>query len=263
MKNNLIIIFGFFFSSAYSQNLSDYQKENFVTSKGSLPYRILYPVSFDSNAKYPLVIFLHGAYEKGRDNEAQLQIGGRYFLREQNRSNYPAIVLFPQCPENDSWAWFDTQLDSTTGLARSWDFPFRKEPTLITALLKKLLDSLLTKSFVDKARIYIGGLSQGGMGVYDIIARYPDMFAAAFPICGAGKLSTTKDFASKVSLWIFHGGDDEIVPVYFSREFFKRLNKSNADVKYSEYPGVHHNSWINAFAEKDLLAWLFSKSKKQ
>jgi predicted peptidase len=262
MKFSISIFLALFVSSLHSQDLSEYQKEIFAGPKGNLGYRILYPDSFDSSASYPLLVFLHGAFEKGNDNEAQLRIGGRYFLREENRKNFPAIIIFPQCPQDDSWAWFDAKIDSATGLANSWDFPFRKQPTGVTALLKQLLDSLLSMHFIDKSRIYIGGLSQGGMGVYDMIARYPDVFAAAFPICGAGKTSTSKQFAGKVALWIFHGSDDEIVPTYFSRDFYRRLSQLNADVKYSEYPGVHHNSWINAFAEKDLLPWLFSKSKK-
>jgi len=263
MKKTLIIIFTCIFSSAYSQYPGEFKKEIFISGKGSLPYRILYPSSFDSTARYPLLIFLHGAFEKGTDNESQLRIGGKYFLREENRKSFPAIVLFPQCPETDSWAWFDTKVDSTSGLAISWDFPFRKEPTAITGLLKKLLDSLMSIPLIDRSRIYIGGLSQGAMGVYDLIARYPDVFAAAFPICGAGKVSTAKEFAGEVAVWIFHGADDEIVPVHFSRDFYKRLTKLNADVKYSEYPGVHHNSWVNAFAEKELLPWVFTRSKKQ
>ena len=263
MKKVLLILFISFVSSVNSQDLIEYKKEVFISEKGQLPYRILFPTSFDSTKSYPLLIFLHGAFEKGTDNEAQLRIGGRYFLKEENRINFPAIVLFPQCPETDSWAWFDTKVDSATGLAKSWDFPFRKEPTAITGILKKLLDSLLSIRFVDKSRIYIGGLSQGGMGVYDMIARYPDIFAAAFSICGAGKVSTAKEFAGKVALWIFHGADDEIVPVRFSRDYYKKLIKLNADVKYSEYPGVHHNSWVNAFAERELLPWLFTKTKKQ
>jgi len=263
MKFSIIMLSLLVFTSVHSQDLSEYRKEIFKSGKGFLPYRILYPTSFDSTKSYPLLIFLHGAFEKGTDNEAQLRIGGRYFLKEENRQNFPAIVLFPQCPETDSWAWFDTKIDSSTGLAKSWDFPFRKEPTAVTGLLKKLLDSLLSIHFVDKSRVYIGGLSQGGMGVYDIIARYPDMFAAAFPICGAGKVGTSKEFAGKVAVWIFHGADDEIVPVRFSRDFFKRLTKLNADVKYSEYPSVRHNSWVNAFADKELLSWVFTKTKKQ
>jgi predicted peptidase len=263
MKISSSIFLLLFASALHSQDLSEYQKVLFTSSGGNLPYRILYPVPFDSTASYPLLIFLHGAFEKGNDNEAQLRIGGRYFLREDNRKNFPAIIIFPQCPVDDSWAWFDTRIDSTTGLASSWDFPFRKQPTAVTGLLKQLLDSLLSMHFIDKSRVYIGGISQGGMGVYDMIARYPEVFAAAFPICGAGKIGTSKQFAGKLALWIFHGSDDEIVPTYFSRDFYKRLSQLNADVKYSEYPGVHHNSWVNAFAEKDLLPWLFSKSKKR
>jgi predicted peptidase len=259
MKFSLIIFLLFIVSTAAGQNFSEYQQENFSNRKGNLPYRILYPQSFDTSAVYPLLIFLHGAFEKGTDNETQLNIGGRFFLREENRKNFPAVILFPQCPYDDSWAFFEIRQDSLTGLARFWDFPFRKEPTKVTGLLKQLLDSLLSIHFIDKSRIYIGGLSQGGMGVYDMIARWPDIFAAAFPICGAGKISTAKEFAGKVSLWIFHGSDDDIVPPYFSR----KLNKLHADIKYSEYPGVHHNSWVNAFAEKDLLSWLFAQSKKK
>jgi len=263
MKYIFAIFLVFCSLTGTTQDLTEYKKEIFKSVKGELPYRILYPTSFDSTHKYPLLIFLHGAFEKGTDNEMQLRIGGRYFLGEENRKNYPAIILFPQCPLDDSWAWFDTKIDSATGLAASWDFPFRKEPTTVTALLKNLIDSLLSTSFIDKSRIYIGGLSQGGMGVYDMVARYPDMFAAAFPICGAGKVNTAKEFAGKVAVWIFHGADDEIVPVRFSRDFYKRLIKLNADVKYSEYPSVHHNSWVNAFAEKELLSWVFTKTKNQ
>ncbi|HEY2722266.1 MAG TPA: phospholipase, partial [Chitinophagaceae bacterium] len=173
---------------------------------------------------------------------------------------FPALVIFPQCPVNDLWAYFDTEFDSAGNL-KHVIFPFKKEPTTVTFLLKQLLDSLMSLSFADTNRIYIGGLSQGGMGVFDIIARYPNIFAAAFPICGAGKIATADKFAKQTSVWIFHGADDDVVPVYFSRQFYHRLKKLSADVKYTEYPGVKHNSWVNAFEEKDLLSWIFSKSK--
>jgi len=247
--------------SLCAQELNVYKKEIFTRKEQVLPYRILFPVDFDTNKKYPLLIFLHGAYEKGNDNEAQLNIGGRYFLEDSNRRNFPALIVFPQCPSNDVWAYFDAEFDSMGVLKRAI-FPFRKEPTAVTFLLKQLVDSLMSLSFIDTGKIYIGGLSQGGMGVFDIVARYPNIFAAAFPICGAGKVSTADKFSKQTALWIFHGADDDVVPVHFSRQFYQRLKKLGADVRYTEYPGVRHESWINAFHEKDLLAWLFSKSKK-
>ena len=115
---------------------------------------------------------------------------------------------------------------------------------------------------MDGSRVYLGGLSQGGMGVFDMVARYPELFAAAFPMCGAGRISTAKDFGREVSLWIFHGEKDDIVPPRFSREYFKQVQKLGGDVRYTEYPGVFHACWVNAFNEPELLSWLFSKTKK-
>ena len=261
MKFLFAFIFTFLSLSLRAQNLNEYKRQTFTRRDQVLPYRVLYPLVFDSGKKYPLLIFLHGAYEKGNDNEAQLDIGGRYFLADSNRRNFPAIIIFPQCPSNDVWAYFDAEFDSM-GILKRAIFPFRKEPTAITSLLKQLVDSLMSLLFVDINRIYIGGLSQGGMGVFDMVARYPGIFAAGFPICGAGKVSTADRFAKRTSLWIFHGADDDVVPVHFSRQFYQKLKKLDADVRYTEYPGVRHESWINAFREKDLLPWLFSKSKK-
>ncbi|HEV8507897.1 MAG TPA: PHB depolymerase family esterase, partial [Chitinophagaceae bacterium] len=220
--------------SLHAQDLNEYKKEIFIRKSQVLPYRILYPLSFDTGRKYPLLIFLHGAYEKGNDNEAQLDIGGRYFLADSNRRNFPAVIIFPQCPSNDVWAYFDAEFDSMGVLKRAI-FPFRKEPTAVTSLLKQLVDSLMSSSFIDISKIYVGGLSQGGMGVFDIVARYPNIFAAAFPICGAGKVSTADKFAKQTALWIFHGADDDVVPVHFSRQFYQKLKKLGGDVKYTEY----------------------------
>lgn len=246
----------------HAQDYSSYKREVFEKQGHELLYRIMYPLNFDKSQKYPVVVFLHGAYEKGNDNESQLNIGGRFFMADSNRKRFPAVVIFPQCPLDDLWAFFDTDLDSLGRVKRAI-FPFRKEPTTVTLLLKQLLDSLLTLSFINSDKIYIGGLSQGGMGVFDIVARYPTIFAAGFPMCGAGKWSTADRFAKQTAMWIFHGGDDDVVPVYFSREFYRKLKKLGADVQYTEYPGVKHNCWVNAFNEKELLPWLFSKSKNK
>lgn len=262
MKKILVFVFSVLYFTSQAQDLREYQYAYCVYENDQLPYRILYPLDFDTTKSYPLIVFLHGAGHKGIDNTIQLNIGGLFFLQDDNRKNFPAIVLFPQCPENQVWAYFETKIDTATGVITDWFFPFLKQPTKPVFLLKKLLDSLLGFHYIDRSRVYIGGLSQGGMGVYDMVARYPDLFAAAFPICGAGKVNTIRYFAATTALWIFHGDKDDVVPVSFSRDFYRRLKKMNADVRYSEYPGVFHDSWTNAFSEKGLLPWLFSKSKK-
>ena len=247
--------------SIQAQDLSAYQKNIFTDHGVELPYRILSP-QIDTVKKYPLLIFLHGAFEKGNDNEMQLNIGGRFFMRDSIQKNYPAYILFPQCPSDDSWAYFENHIDFTTGFAVDWNFPFKKEPTSITGILKKLIDHLLTVSKIETSQIYIVGLSQGGMGVLDMIARYPNLFAAGLSICGAGEPSTTKYFAGKTALWLFHGEKDQVVPPTFSREFYKRLKKVNAVTRYIEYKGVEHNSWVNAFKEPELMSWLFAQKKQ-
>ena len=248
-------------SMVVAQDFSAYEKHYFNAPELNLPYRLLRPQVADSPKKYPLVIFLHGAGHKGFDNESQLMIGGKYFLPDSIRTTYPAYVLFPQCPQIDSWAYFDLVTDPATGRVSKWIFPFHKSPTEVSLVLKKLVDSLVQADKIDLSRIYIGGLSQGAMGVLDLIARYPETFAAAFSICGAGNESTCKRFAGQVSLWLFHGKEDDVVPSYFSAGFYKKLLKAGADVRYSEYSGVKHPSWINALNEPELLQWIFSKQK--
>src|SRR5882724_1729092 len=205
-----------------AQDLSLYERRQYIHDNKVLPYRILYPSGYDAARHYPTVVFLHGSYERGNDNEMQLNNGASLFLRDSMRRKFPAVVIFPQCPGDDLWAWFDTQQDSTGQVVRLF-FPFRKSPTVITGLVKGLLDSLIQAGIADPQRIYLGGLSQGGMGVYDLIGRYPDYFAAAFPICGAGNTSLTKKYAGRTSLWIFHGAKDKVISPSFSRDFYRKL----------------------------------------
>lgn len=260
MRWILFLVVIIFQSICHAQDFSAYEKHYFNAPELNMPYRYLRPLNFDSAKKYQLVIFLHGAFEKGSDNELQLNIGGDFFLRDSIRKNYPAYVLFPQCPQNDLWAWFEPKTDSFTHHVQMI-FPFYKKPTEVASVLMRLIDSLKHSDKIDASRIYIGGLSQGGMGVLDLIARYPQTFAAAFSICGAGDVSTSKNFSGKTALWLFHGDADNVVPVSFSRNYFKKLQKLKADVLYSEYKGVKHNSWVNAFNEPALMYWLFSKRK--
>jgi predicted peptidase len=261
MRNRLLFIWCcLFFQLADAQDFSSWQAGVFTAQQGRLAYRLLLPA--DTVSPKPLLIFLHGAFEKGDDNLSQLNIGGRFFLRDSIRNGYPAYVLFPQCPTDDSWAYFENRIDYTTGFATDWVFPFRKEPTHISALLKTWIDSMQHIYAVDTSRIYIAGLSQGGMGVLDMLARYPGYFAAGISMCGAGDPSTTKLIAGKSAVWLFHGAADKVVPPDFSKDYYRRLKRLNSEVRLSWYEGVEHNCWVKAFAEPDLMHWLFSQRRK-
>ncbi|MCW3467410.1 alpha/beta hydrolase-fold protein [Chitinophaga nivalis] len=246
---------------AAAQDMSSYSRESFSRKGKTLQYRLLTPANYNIQQKYPLVIFLHGAGERGWDNNAQLLHGGELFLRDTIRERYPAFVLFPQCPGNETWAPMKMVRDSTGKVIRA-DFPLDVPAPAPTQLLTQLLDSLLATGKVDPKRVYIGGLSLGGMGTFYLITRYPRLFAAAFPICGAGNTDAAGDFAGKVPVWMFHGGADMTVPVEASRAYNIRLKALKAAPKYTEYPGVGHNSWDSAFVEPDLMRWIFSHKKK-
>lgn len=245
---------------AVGQSASPYEPKEFVDKSGNvLPYRILYPKNYDKKKKYPLVLFLHGAGERGNDNEKQLMHGSKLFVERQD--DYPAIVIFPQCPEGNFWASVVTNRGSSSV---SRDFDYQKYPIKwpLQAVLDLVKQTQKTEA-VDKNRLYIMGLSMGGMGTFEAIARQPKLFAAAMPICGGGDIASVNAYAKRLPLWVFHGDADDVVGVEESRRMVRALEAAKADVKYTEYPGVKHNSWDNAFAEPDYLAWLFAKSKKR
>jgi predicted peptidase len=260
-KLSLLLFAIILLSSARAQDFSQYQKKEFVRDGKTLSYRILYPKAYQKDKKYPLLMFLHGSGERGSDNTAQLLHGGFLFLQDSMRKYYPAIVIFPQCPADSSWAYLEFKYDA--GLKRGiLTGPYRQEPTEPARWVKDLMDSLVDAGVADGKRIYIEGLSMGGFGVFDMLERYPDYFAAAIPICGGGDTTMAKRFAGKVAVRIFHGGADPIVAVESSRRYYRVLKAQGADVEYTEYPGVGHNSWDNVFVEKGLLHWLFSNKKE-
>lgn len=239
--------------------LDAFERRVFTKGNTTLPYRILFPKNFNPAQKYPLVLVLHGAGERGGDNEAQLVYGAKRFLDEQD--NYPSIVVFPQCPADSYWSNVHIKKD----VKGKRTFHFRKggKPTEAMSSLLSLLKQLQQNEYVDKDRIYIGGLSMGGMGTFELLRRKPDTFAAAFPICGGGAPETAGKFAKKVPVWIFHGEEDSVVPVKHSIMMAKAIEKEGGDVKLTIYPGVNHNSWDHAFKEPELFRWIFSHKKGQ
>ncbi|MFD1630924.1 prolyl oligopeptidase family serine peptidase [Pseudopedobacter beijingensis] len=243
----------------FAQDKKLFQKEYFVVNKETLPLRILYPERFDKNVKYPLVIFLHGRGESGNDNEKQLLHGSSLFLDSKNRVAFPAIVVFPQCAADSYWANVKIKTDEQG----KRHFLFRKggKPTKSMSLLSKYFDSIKQEQYIDPDRIYIMGLSMGGMGTLEMLRRKPDEIAAAVAICGGDNISKVRKYAHKVKLWVFHGEKDDIVSPIFSENIVAELKKQGANPRFTIYPNANHNSWDSAFAEKDLLFWLFNQQK--
>lgn len=235
--------------SANAQASSRFSYNKFGNDKGdTLLYRQLFPDA-DTFRKYPLVIFLHGSGERGNDNEAQLKWGVANFATDQNMILHPAFVIAPQCPEKTSWSNF----------SRS-DMKLQPTPTKPMELLIALIQQMKKTMPIDTNRIYITGLSMGGYGTYDAIQRYPRLFAAAVPVCGAGDASKAASIAH-LPLWIFHGADDPAVNPAYSLEMFQALVKAGARPGFTEYPEVGHFSWLHAYSDPVMIEWLFRQHK--
>jgi predicted peptidase len=216
---------------------------------GKLLYRLYTPKSASADHKLPLLLFLHGAGERGDDNTAQLKNCMKQFLKMQEK--YPAFIVAPQCPKGKKW-------NEVEWLAASHVTP--EKPSEPFATLIPLIDALKKDLPVDEKRLYLTGLSMGGYGTWDLLTRLPDTFAAAVPICGGGDEKRAPGMA-KTPQWIFHGGADPVVKVERSRNMVEALKTAGAEPKYTEYPGVGHNSWDKAYAEADLWAWMFAQKK--
>jgi len=227
--------------------LADFQAHVYTQGEsGELPYRLLLPDTMNGPA--PVLIFLHGAGERGDDNRRQLAHGTDFLRRAA--SEFGCIVVAPQCPANSSWAAFE-RVDGELILHDKLTQPME--------LVNALVDSLADEYDVDPNRLYIMGLSMGGYGSWDAIARYPGKFAAAAPICGGGHPSMAHKMVD-TPVWAFHGDDDNVVPVERSREMIQAIKDAGGEPKYTEYPGVNHGSWIPTFAEPELLPWIISQS---
>lgn len=237
-----------------------YREKNYTSKSDTLPYRIMYPKNFNPNKKYPLVIFLHGSGERGDDNQMQLTHGATLFARDSVQEKFPAIVVFPQCKASSYWS--NVIINEENGGTRSFEFINGGAPTHSMKMLINLVKHLSKEKYVDDERIYLGGLSMGGMGTFELLSRMPNVFAAAIPICGGGNPVPTKKYAQKVKIWIFHGEQDNVVSPEYSKIMAKAIKENGGDVRLTLYPNANHNSWDSAFAEPELLPWLFSIKKK-
>lgn len=246
----LICLCGSSANKAYAQaSVFSYQK--YIEKGDTLNYRELFP-DFDTLRKYPLVIFLHGSGERGNDNEAQLKWGVKNFATDEMMKLHPAIVIAPQCPEKKGWSNFSRTSSTEMTLLPA---PSRQMEMLIT-----LVHKLIEKLPVDTNRIYITGLSMGGFGTFDAIERYPNLFAAAVPVCGGGDVSKAASIAH-IPIWIFHGAEDAAVNPLLSINMVNALTKAGAHPGFTMYPEVGHFSWIAAYSDPMMMEWLFRQHK--
>ena len=214
-----------------------------------MPYRLFVPDTSARNEPLPLIVWLHGASGLGTDNLSQVssggnEIGSRLWIRPEVQSKYPAFVVAPQSPSTEMWG-------STTS----------EKLTKYGQLVIDLIDSLAKEFSIDRDRVYLVGQSRGGIGVWDLIAKRPDVFAAAVPLCATGNPAKI-GAASEVKVWVFHGAKDAGMAVTNAREMVAALKKAGGVVKYTEYADLGHEIWERAFAEPDLPAWLFAQRRQ-
>jgi len=241
-----------FFLAVAARSADDYEPRVYKDAGGKeLPYQILKPKNYDAKIKYPLVLLLHGAGERGNDNKKQLAHGAKTFSSPANMDKYPCFVIAPQCPNNVKWVEVDWGgLAHTTPVEPS--APLRMAGELVAAMQKEFS--------IDAKRLYVCGLSMGGFGTWDILSRSPDTFAAAMPICG-GADEAKAPLIAKIPLLIYHGGNDTVVKTIRSRNIVEALKKAGGDPKYVELPGVGHDAWSKAFSDPASLEWMFAQKK--
>nr|MBC7612149.1 prolyl oligopeptidase family serine peptidase [Pseudopedobacter sp.] len=246
-----ILFFATQFVSAQSNRFSF---EKYIDASGdTLNYRLLGP-DYNTSRKFPLVIFLHGSGERGHDNEAQLKWGVMNFASDQMMLQHPCYVIAPQLPENGSWSNF-TAPDAENQMM------LNSNPSITMKLLIDLIHDFAAKHPIDQSRIYITGLSMGGFGTFDAIERYPNLFAAAVPVCGGGDISKASLIAN-IPIWMFHGAEDPAVPTKYSLQMTEALFKAGAHPALTIYPETGHFSWLGAYTDPLMFNWLFSQRMK-
>lgn len=217
-----------------------------------LRYRLLAPAATRPGDRHPLVLFLHGAGERGTDNLAQLKYLPAWLAEPAARERFPCHVLAPQCRPEKKWA--DADWSATESTAQS---P-APTPDMLGAIAA--LEDTLRREAVDPDRVFVTGLSMGGYGTWDLAARMPGRFAAALPICGGGDERTAAKLVA-LPIWCFHGDADRAVPVERSRTMIEAIRAAGGEPRYTELAGVGHDSWTPAYRDPAVLEWLFSQRR--
>ncbi len=198
-----------------------------------MKYLLYLPKDYDHQGSWPVLLFLHGAGERGDDLELVKKHGPPKLIAAGK--DFPFIVVSPQCPKEKAW-----------------------EPIELVALL----DEVGAKHKVDLDRVYVTGISMGGFGTWRLAAYAPDRLAAIVPICGGGEAYTTRPFAH-LPVWAFHGAKDPAVPIERSQTMIDALKKNGGDPKFTIYPDAKHDSWTETYDNPALYEWLLAQKRMQ
>lgn len=201
----------------------------------ALPYLLYLPDGYDldPDRQWPLVLFLHGAGERGSDLLGVTTQGLPKSV--EAGGDYPFVIVAPQCPWHSSW-------------------------TSELTTLSVLLDEVSVEYRVDPDRTYVTGLSMGGRGTWAMATRYPDRFAAIAPICG-GWLPEAVGRIRRLPVWAFHGEEDTVVPIAHTEELVAALESFGGDVRFTRYPDTDHDSWTRSYDDPELYAWLLAQRR--
>lgn len=224
----------------------------FVEGRTEIPYLLLKPETVEAGKKYPLILFLHGAGERGDDNRLQMKHFPEKMVTPERRAKYPCFLLAPQCPKEASWGGALWRQGKSDPLTTPQGAPARGA---VEALRK-----VVREEPVDTTRIYLTGLSMGGYGSWDLAVRHPDWFAAVAPICGGGSTDRAARLVG-LPVWNWHGDKDQAVPVDQSRKMIQAIKDAGGEARYTELPGVGHDSWVQAYGPEGMLDWLFEQKR--
>ena len=211
----------------------------FKSKDGESKYVVFVPHDYTGDKEYPVILFLHGAGERGEDGEVPVKQGiGSAIRFKDTEKKFPCIVVFPQCKTKGNW---------------------KAGPDADRALA--ILDEVQKTYKTDPKRTYLTGLSMGGAGTWSLAAAHPERWAAIVPICGSGDVTTVEKIKG-IPTWYFVGDRDNPNLVKNGREFIEALKKAGGEPRYTEYPFVGHNSWDSAYVTPELVPWLLSHKLK-
>lgn len=235
MKQLTLFILILYLVSLNAQDTEERQKpfsfEKEIQVKAQLQYLLYLPPGYvNSDSLYPLLLFLHGAGERGDDINLVKKNGPPKLIEEGK--DFPFIIVSPQCPQNSRWN---------------------------VLYLSALLDKIENTYRVDKNRIYVTGLSMGGHGTWELAKFQPDRFAAIAPICGWSDLFELYKLKN-LPIWVFHGAKDLLVPVTESEKLVNFLKNIGSEVKFTVYPEAGHDSWTETYNNEELYRWFLQHS---